>query len=297
MSVLSILKQALIGRGFRRRVLVRMIDILDASYLKLTMRKSIPPRSLRAHVTRLEDFYATPNEYIAYFKLLGGLRMSDTVLDIGCASGRFGVRLLGNPHYFRGEYYGFDPHRESVQWALSHVSPKHPNFHFQTIDLFNGLYNPQGKVDPKAFVFPYADSQFDFVFAWSIFTHMFSAEMCNYLQEIGRVLRPGKKAVITFLLIDGQPEVPDLELAKARKVKPIHPDALLARWHHVGECAYLHPDAPEAVIAHQESSARNAIEAAGMQVHEIYYGSWNRTTDYLSEQDIVVVSKGVAENR
>lgn len=282
------------GLRFRRRMLERAIDVIDKACLRLTIREPTPPRSLRTHVTRLEDFYGTSNEYIAYFKLLGVLKMRDTVLDIGCASGRFAVRLLGAPNYFQGEYHGFDPHRDSIEWAKSHVSCDHSNFNFQTIDLFNGHYNPQGKVDPKTFRFPYKDSQFDFVFAWSVFTHMFSDEMTNYLCEIGRVLKPGKKAIVTFLLLDGYTEKPDWELMKARKMKPAFPGAFSACWHHSEKHSYLYPDAPEAVVAHQESAIRDAAEAADLRVDEIYYGCWNRKEAYLSEQDIVVLSKEAA---
>ena len=57
----------------------------------------------------------------------------------------------------------------------------HPNFRFRHVDVLNRAYNPQGRLDPENFEFPYPQDAFDFVFLTSVFTHMRPPEMRHYL--------------------------------------------------------------------------------------------------------------------
>ena len=75
-------------------------------------------------------------------------------------------------------------------------------FHFQKVDIYNKLYNPSGKINANEFVFPYPDNSFDFVFATSVFTHMLPADLLQYVKETYRVLKPSKKALFTFFVMD-----------------------------------------------------------------------------------------------
>ncbi len=70
-------------RGALKAAVLSVWDVVDRAGLRLTWQHDLPPVSLRKHVAPLHQFVPTVEEYIAYFKLLGDLRMSDTVLDIG----------------------------------------------------------------------------------------------------------------------------------------------------------------------------------------------------------------------
>ena len=94
-------------------------DAIDAIYLPLMHRHDLPPYSMRGYVGPIEEFEKTPAEYIAYFKLLGGLRMDQTVLDVGCGTGRFATHLVDRPNFLSGRYEGFDIDRRSIDWATA----------------------------------------------------------------------------------------------------------------------------------------------------------------------------------
>ena len=261
-------------------------DIVDGTCLKLTSQSDVPPFSLRKHVAPLDRFVPTIEEYIAYFKLLGGLTMSDAVLDIGCGTGRFAHRLLSKPHYFHGTYYGFDPERRCIAWANQNIARTHPNAHFTTVDLKNLYYNPKGSIDPTTFTFPFSNAQFDFVFAWSIFTHLMPDVTSRYLKEIYRVLKPGKRAVVTCLMLDGYPETLREDIIKTRTL-----EVEASKWHHHGSYSVLHPDEPEKVLAYQRSFFTDEVRQAGLTLERTCNGCWNHLENYLSEQDVLVLSK------
>ena len=279
------------GRSVVQRTLRTMAvpiwDGFNDAFLRMAGQKGFPPLSLRRHVGPPDRFLTACEEHIAYFKLLGGLRMDDTVLDIGCGIGRFALRLVGNPHFFHGQYYGFDPDPRCIRWATANIAKPHPNVHFTLIDLRNSRYNPSGQIDPATYRFPFDENSFDFAFAYSIFTHLLPPVTINYLHEIGRVLKPGKMALLTCTLLDGYPESLRKDIIANRGL--VGPSD--GRWHHRGDYSVRYPDEPEKVTAYQRRYFLDQIRAAGLEVVRTYSGCWNELEDYLSEQDIVVVAK------
>jgi len=287
MGIKSFIKQIYyrqaLGSG-TRCLIERAIDWIDFFYLKF-YKKNLPPYSLRSHVGPSEDFERLPEEYITYFKLLCGLQMDNTILDIGCGPGRFASHLLIRPHFFKGEYFGFDVDKKAIDWANDNIAKKHGNFKFENVDVRHGEYNKDGQLKAETFSFPYSSEKFDFIFAISVFTHLFSEETQNYIHEISRVLKEGCKALITFFLMDGYPE----------KISEIH-DRNYGRsgppnWHHYDNYSVLYPNLPGRVVAYQESTVIKMIEQSNLRLDKIYYGAWNRIEDYLSTQDIIIVSK------
>ncbi len=124
--------------------------------------------------------------------------------------------------------------------------------HFAHIDLRNSYYNPTGSIDPATFAFPYPDNHFDFVFSWSVFTHLVPEVTNNYLRQIRRVLKPGKKALLTCLLLDGYPESLRKDIIEKRRLVGIVP----AKWDHRGPYSVLYADQLEKVIAYQRDFLR-----------------------------------------
>lgn len=264
-----------------------VLDRVNGALLRMAGQKGLPPLSLRRYIGPPDRFLTACEEHIAYFKLLGGLKMDDSVLDIGCGTGRFALRLLANPHFFHGEYYGFDPDPKCIQWATANIARSRSNVHFSAVDLHNERYNPAGTLDPASFSFPYPENHFDFVFAYSIFTHLMPPVTVNYFRQIYRVLKPGKRALLTCILIDGKPKSLRPDIIEKRALAGVAP----LEWHHKGCYSVLHPEEPEKVVAYQRSYFLEQIALAGLQLIETYRGCWNELEDYLSEQDIVVVMK------
>lgn len=157
-----------------------------------------PPRGLI--FTGGGDFRAKGEEYKGYFIEHGGLLPHHHVLDIGSGIGRMAVPLTA---YLSGEgaYEGFDIVPTGIQWCQRHITPRFPHFRFTLVELENDLYTSSGQTAAH-FRFPYQDEQFDFAFLTSVFTHMQPDEVANYLQEIGRVLKPGGRCLATFFLLD-----------------------------------------------------------------------------------------------
>ena len=78
----------------------------------------------------------------------------------------------------------------AIEWCQQHYA-SFPNFRFHVADVYNGLYNPQGRSQDIDYHLPFEDEEFDLVFLCSVFTHMLPDGVANYIKEIGRVLKRG----------------------------------------------------------------------------------------------------------
>ncbi|MFN8036722.1 MAG: class I SAM-dependent methyltransferase [Acidimicrobiia bacterium] len=275
----------------------RVKDAIDAAYLARVMKRDdLPPFSLRGYVGPIAEFEKTPAEYITYFKLLAGLQMDQRVLDIGCGAGRFALQLLERPNFFTGRYEGFDIDQRAVDWATKHIANQHSNVRFTHVDLYNKHYNPTGTLRPETFSFPYADDAFDFAFAMSVFTHVPSDVCENYLREIGRVLAPGGRALLSFALLPER--VDQLEgVAIPRVCVGIMEACGMAepgpqgKMYHLDGYSTLTPAVPEKATFYEQPAVEAMIGRTGLSVDAIHPGAWNRETGGVAFQDLVVLSQ------
>lgn len=208
-----------------------------------------------------------------------GLEAHERVLDVGCGPGRV-ARLLTSHLSPSGSYEGFDVVPGAIQWCQRTISPRFPNFRFMHVDIRNEMYNPQGTIEPSEFAFPYPDADFDFAFLYSVFTHMLPADVERYLGEIGRVLRPGGRCLLTFFLLTDASEEAMRE-GRAARTFPQRGPGYRSGSEHVHERA----------VAYAEEDARRLIDNAGLRIREpILHGTWGGGSAPLN-QDIVVVMK------
>ena len=161
----------------------------------------LPPRHLS--FVGGGDYEATGQQFLGFFRQLGGLEPSDRVLDVGCGFGRMAMPLTG--YLDGGSYAGFDVGRGMVRWCQRSISRRWPNFEFAWAPVHNGKYNPFGNLAATEFRFPYEDASFDFAFATSLFTHLLD-EARHYLGETARVLKPGGSCLLTFFLLTPEAE-------------------------------------------------------------------------------------------
>jgi SAM-dependent methyltransferase len=122
-------------------------------------------------------------------------------LDVGSGIGRMALPLT---RYLseRGTYDGIEIVPSGVKWCRKAITPRHPNFRFHEIDVYNLEYNPKGRLKADEYRFPFPDASFDFMFLTSIFTHMLPRDIENYVGELGRVAAPGARCFITLFLLN-----------------------------------------------------------------------------------------------
>ena len=239
------------------------------------------PRRDNIFVGGADDFQAMGEHFLDRFKRLCGLQPHERILDVGCGIGRIALPLTKYLDV-QGTYEGFDIVPEGIEWCNANITPRYPNFHFQLANVFNQLYNPGGRFQPKEYQFPYADATFDFVFLTSVFTHMLPDDMEHYLNEIARVLRAGGRCLITFFLWNA--EVAQLiENGKSHFVFGF-------------DCgSYRLKDAasPESAVCYDQPYVLNLFEKYKLSTDlAIYYGEWCGRPNYESGQDMIVAWKG-----
>jgi len=160
----------------------------------------IPPHRLWVHryLDPVSDQYlATGKKWID--TMLGILDASggppvplNRVLDFGCADGMM-LRHINVPA--NGEAWGTDLNGELMMWCQQHLSPP---YKFATTTSFPHL--------------PFADGYFDFIYAFSVFTHICDLAEA-WLLELKRIVRPGGILYLTVsdrhtieVLFDKYPE-------------------------------------------------------------------------------------------
>lgn len=262
---------------YLRNLLADVIDRLSGKRDELT-----PPK--RWIFSTGGNFKGGGEKFLQYFIELGGLKPSDRVLDAGCGVGRMAIPLT---KYLNGEgmYEGFDISAKSIAWCRKNITRKYPKFHFQLADIYNKRYNPKGGQSSSRYKFPYGDKSFDFVFLTSVFTHMLPDDVDNYLSEISRVLKPDKKCLVTFFLINE-------ESSRAIEAGASSLDFKFRVNGFRTTCEMI----PERAVAYDEELVRRFCEKHKLDVEEpIYYGCWCRRESCLSYQDIIIARRSVGQ--
>jgi SAM-dependent methyltransferase len=242
------------------------------------MAAMVPPLYLMRDGTR--DYAEFKQNGLDAFRrfLDFGLRPTDRILDIGSGIGRKTLPLLD--FLAGGSYEGIDPVASQVRWCSERITPRYPNFRFQTIDVWGKHYNPKGTIKPSEYVFPFGDGEFDFVILGSVFTHMFSTDMQHYVDEIARVLKVGAKGLITFFLLNHES---DLLIAEGKST-------LRIVYQYENGSKACDPDGLETAIGHQETFVLEMFERRGLNTQIAERGSWcGRAADYY--QDIIKITR------
>jgi SAM-dependent methyltransferase len=228
---------------------------------------------------------------------LARLTPDATVLDIGCGPGRTAAALTRYLDPDRGRYEGFDVMPRSIDWCAKAITPRHPSFRFQVADLHNAQYNPTGSQAACDYTFPYGDAEFDVALAASLFTHLRPFEAQRYLEEAGRVLRPGGRLLGSwFLLNDESRQLVAEGRAGEGVVGDEHESLRLREFsdERGHEFASPHLAVPEHMILVDEGMARALHERAGLRIVEAHYGRWAGREGGPERfgQDLLVAERG-----
>jgi SAM-dependent methyltransferase len=251
------------------------LDALD----RLTGRRDplVPPR--RRVTGDYSEYRRIGEEFLGHFVRLGGLQPGDRVLDVGCGPGRMAAPLT---RYLESgaRYEGFDVVAREVDWCRRNITPHHPSFRFQLLDVRNPHYNPVGSVEPEAVELPYGDASFDFAFATSVFTHMLGAPWDRYLRELARVLAPGGRFLFTYFLLN---EDSRARIARGTSHFDFAHGEEPVRWNDPGD--------PEATVAYDEATVLVRHAEHGLPVSAVHHGYWDGRAEFVTWQDVAVGSR------
>lgn len=230
-------------------------------------------------------FLADAEEALRVYKAVGGLQPHSRMLDIGCGLGRKTLALPGflNPE---ARYVGVDIVKEGIDWCNVHIATRHPNFVFLLLNVYNARYNKNATIPARNYQFPFSDSSFDLVTAWSVFTHMRPDDVRNYLSETSRMLAPGGRCIFSFYIMTD--EAISAVRSKVAREK--------IEYEFAESCFTDNKSIPEDLTAFGDDWIRRVFEASGLRIEEILYGSWVgdgrvRKFPLSNYQDIVVASR------
>jgi SAM-dependent methyltransferase len=210
-----------------------------------------------------------------------GLQPHDRFLDLGCGNGAV-ARALVNHLSPGGRYDGIDVNASSVEWLQAHYRD-YTNFRFAHAAVYNKMYNPAAPQAASSYCLPYSDGNFSIVLLKSVFTHMLPGDMRHYLSEVGRVLSPGGRAVITYFLLNGE----------SRRHLAVGSGSINVPFEHEGDplCRVANREVPEQAVAHDEARVRAHTADAGLSVCELSFGNWCGRPSLLGLQDLVIAVK------
>jgi SAM-dependent methyltransferase len=256
--------------GTRRAVAGALVDLKSLPARLADPARRGEPWSF-VHNVGNGDFQAIGVMLLANLKDHAGLSPGDQVLDIGCGNGRVAAQLAP---VLRGAggYQGFDISRRGIE-ACRRQFAGEPHMRFAHLDVWNGEYNPRGRIAEAETVFPAADASIDLAFATSVFTHMRMPAVRRYLAETARVLRPGGRFAFTaFALEPGREASADFPFRRF--------DATSAA---------VDQRYPERATAHWREPLEAAVVAAGLGVATFLRGYWTAGGEYDGGQDLYVV--------
>jgi SAM-dependent methyltransferase len=224
-------------------------------------------------------FERVGDEFLGYLRDLASLGTDEHILDIGCGSGRMAIPLTG---YLGdgGQYHGFDVWQPGIDWCRQNITSKRPEFVFERFDIWNAKYNPVGPNLGSDYRWPYEDNTFDVVVAMSVYTHLMPRDAAQYVSEVGRILKPGGRSLMTWFLLD---DASRAGLAAGHSALPFKPHPIYGE-----RCYVVDPEAAEEAVAYDIGRVLGYYSQAGLDVSAVHFGGWSGRPDRLSAQDIVL---------
>ena len=259
------------------------LDPID--YLVRSMRglSHLPSYSIRVRSNGVskqfggKSFKRYGNQLAEHLKTYAGFNNESKVLEIGCGCGRTALalaKILNN-----GNFVGMDIEKKSLESCQNNPIFTCKKFRFDYLDVQNDEYNPQGKYSANTYQFPYPSEEFDVIFLVSVFTHMLTDDVKNYIAEISRMLKPRGICMITTFLMDKGRQTNNLSF-------PYSEDS-----HY-----FYDRSMPEVAIGYFLEFYQNNFANYGLkQVNKPLWGSWRNVPNVTSNsgfaQDIIFFKK------
>jgi SAM-dependent methyltransferase len=207
-----------------RAVAYRAASLIDTPINVLTGRHPYPPLYLRRDVGSPKHFAKSAAVMNDRLKRLCNLTAESRLLDMGCGCGASALPLRG--YFTSGSFLGVDVDPRMIRWCDRHIASS--KLQFAHYPYWNALYNPSGE---RFKPFPVDDASADVIVMKSVFTHMLPQDVAYYVSELGRVLAPGAKGLVTaFTYSDTRPRDDEFPYRRDdfKHAKPISPESKLA---------------------------------------------------------------------
>jgi SAM-dependent methyltransferase len=120
-----------------------------------------------------------------------------SIVDLGCGCGRIATYLA--QWLESSKFLGVDIWRAGIDWATDHITATYGNYRFHC-----SVPGQKGYESSEHHQVPVDAAKTDYVISTSLFTHLDVGACDGYLREIGRILKPGALAYLTFFFRDEQ---------------------------------------------------------------------------------------------
>ncbi|TJV24023.1 MAG: class I SAM-dependent methyltransferase [Mesorhizobium sp.] len=234
-----------------------------------------------------DTFEEISNKHFLSLKKHVAIDPSHNLLEIGCGIGRDAIPL--SSFLTSGSYMGVDIIRPSIDWCVDNISKRSPNCEFVHFDVKDQLHNPHGTISTKDIRLPTKEGSVDRIFLFSVFTHMFEAEIVHYLKEFRRSVKSNGLVYATTFIFD------DIILAKARETNLTIFD--LRFEHQISDgCRINNLTFPLGAVAYTMDKWMEMIEVAGFRLlTPAIRGSWSGAfINELDGQDVLVLEPNEA---
>ncbi|MFZ5863095.1 MAG: class I SAM-dependent methyltransferase [Nitrospirota bacterium] len=216
-------------------------------------------------------------------------KVDNSILDVGCGTGLLGIAsepFLGT----HGRYVGIDVVKREIEFCRNHFPSA--AFEFIHLDISNPAYTPSQKSERVGW--PVKPASFDLVTALSTWTHLNEEDALFYFKEVGRVLKPGGKAIITFFLLD---EIYEKGLDARSKATGRYHMTSQGKWVFdqpaYGSNDWFHPawaTVPESAVGVTENGLNRLISEAGIGLVQRFPGNWKEVPGVFF-QDVIIFQK------
>ncbi len=231
------------------------------------------------------NYHAAAMKYVNIHNDYSGLRSDSRVLEIGCGAGNFAYALT---HVLTsGCYFGIDTSSKNITSCASRFA-QHPNYKFHHVAVALDSYHsllveerlPGSGAQVKHVRLPLLEEHYSLQVSHSVFTHMYTDEVRNYLKQIYVALAPGGISSNTCFIMDS------FAREQVAAGKATHPFV-----HEKGGFYWYWAHDPLMGNAFDLDLLMSLYDEAGFKVRKpVLYGTWaNRNGPFY--QDIVVAEK------